>query len=376
MAEEKRFRIGYALAPKKQNSFIRDSLVSLATSRGIDLVRVDPNIPLSDQGPFDCVLHKLHGEDWKRQLNDFTAKHPNVVVLDSPESIERLHNRISMLQVVSELETFDRSETFGIPKQTVIHDREALSDRRSWEGLRFPVIAKPLVADGSAKSHKMALVFNRDGLDKLKPPIVLQEFVNHGGVIFKVYVVGEHVKCVKRKSLPDVEEDELIAVSEDLLSFSQVSNLATDERIDEYKYYKKMHLDDAEMPPLSFITHVARGLRHVMKLNLFNFDVIRDSRFGNRYLIIDINYFPGYAKMPGYESVLTDFFCDVLCKKQKVMMSVGENTRFDRCSNLVLGYDKESRKIMSNTCCGDGDEGSLQVSTLSSMEEKESSVQV
>ncbi|KAI8557544.1 hypothetical protein RHMOL_Rhmol04G0018800 [Rhododendron molle] len=58
------------------------------------------------------------------------------------------------------------------------------------------------VADGSVKSHKMSLVFHREGLSKLKPPIVLQEFVNHGGVIFKVYVVGDYVKCVKRDSLP------------------------------------------------------------------------------------------------------------------------------------------------------------------------------
>ncbi|KAH1234475.1 Inositol-tetrakisphosphate 1-kinase 1 [Glycine max] len=328
MAEEKRFRIGYALLPKKQNSFIRDSLVNLARSRGIDLVRVDPNRNLTDQGPFDCVLHKLYGDDWKRQLTEFTVKYPNAVVLDSPESIERLHNRISMLQVVSELNIDDGSETFGIPKQIVIYDKETLLDRRNWEALNFPVIAKPLVADGSAKSHKMALVFNHDGLNSLKPPVVVQEFVNHGGVIFKVYVVGERVRCVKRKSLPDVREDELVRVSEDLRRFSQVSNLATDERIDD-RYYKMMHLDDTEMPPLSFITQIARGLRRAMKLNLFNFDVIRDSRCGNRYLIVDINYFPGYAKMPGYETVLTDFFCDVLCKKQQWGEDCSENAGFD-----------------------------------------------
>lgn len=371
MAEEKRFRVGYALAPKKQNSFIRDSLVNLARSRGIDLVRVDPNQNLADQGPFDCVLHKLYGDDWKRQLNEFKAIYPNVVILDSPESIERLHNRISMLQAVSELKIDDRNDTFGIPKQIVIYDKETLFDRRNWEALKFPVIAKPLVADGSAKSHKMALVFNHDGLNSLKPPIVVQEFVNHGGVIFKVYVVGERVRCVKRKSLPDVGEDELVRVSEDLWAFSQVSNLATDERIDD-KYYKMMHLDDTEMPPLSFITRIARGLRRVMKLNLFNFDVIRDSRCGNRYLIVDINYFPGYAKMPGYEAVLTDFFCDVLCKKQQGGEDCSENAGFE--SVVVHGSEKDARRIVSNTCCGEGDEGkgSLQVSP----EEKESSVQV
>ena len=100
-----------------------------------------------------------------------------------------------------------------------------------------------------------------------------------------------------------------------MLTFSQVSNLASNEKADE-KYYKMMQLDDCEMPPLQFITDIARGLRQALKLNLFNFDVIRDTSLGNRYLVIDINYFPGYAKMPSYESVLTDFFWDLLDKNE------------------------------------------------------------
>lgn len=373
---ERRLRIGYALASKKQNSFIQDSLVTLAKSRGVDLVRVDTERLLLDQGPFDCVLHKLYGDDWKRQLREYKAEYPNALILDSPEAIERLHNRISMLQVVSELTIEDREETFGIPKQIVIYDSETLFDRQAWETLKFPVIAKPLVADGSAKSHKMALVYNHDSLNKLKPPIVLQEFVNHGGVIFKVYVVGQYVKCVKRKSLPDVSEDKL-AVSGDLLSFSQVSNLATNERIDDM-YYKMMRLDHTAMPPLTFITEIARGLRHSLKLNLFNFDVIRDSRNENRYLIVDINYFPGYAKMPGYETVLTDFFCDIMNMKQKEEvespdeMDSSVNTGMDSVQMRCNGDDM--RKILSNTC-GDGDDSSLQVSALC-REENESSLQV
>ncbi|KAK4804250.1 hypothetical protein SAY86_004067 [Trapa natans] len=312
---ERRYSVGYALLPKKQHSFIQDSLVTLACSRGVDLIKIDQERPLSDQGPFDCILHKLYGEDWRRQLEDFRARNPDALIFDSPNAIERLHNRISMLQVVSELKIESRTESFGIPNQIVIYDKETLFDEKAWTRLKFPVIAKPLVADGSAKSHKMVLIFNHDGLNKLKPPIVLQEFVNHGGVIFKVYVVGEHVKCVKRKSLPDVSEEKLGSL-EGSLSFSQVSNLATNERSDE-SYYKLMNLEDAEMPPQSFLKDIAAGLRQAMKLNLFNFDVIRDSRVGTRYLIIDINYFPGYAKMPCYESVLTDFFCDIFHGREK-----------------------------------------------------------
>ncbi|GMI71768.1 inositol 1,3,4-trisphosphate 5/6 kinase 1, Arabidopsis thaliana inositol 1,3 [Hibiscus trionum] len=363
--KERRFEIGYALLPKKENSFIRESLVNLAKSRGVDLVKINRERPLVDQRPFDCVLHKLYGEDWKSQLEGFRSRNPNAVIVDSPDAIERLHNRISMLQVVSELKIENQSETFGIPKQIVIYDQETLFDNQAWELLKFPVIAKPLVADGSAKSHKMTLVFNRDGLNKLKPPIVLQEFVNHGGVIFKVYVVGDYVQCVKRKSLPDVSEEKLKTL-EGSLRFSQVSNLPTHEKNDD-QYYKMMHLEDTELPPQSFMTDIAKGLRKAMKLNLFNFDVIRDTRFGNRYLIIDINYFPGYAKMPGYEMVLTDFFCDIFNMKEKEKGLVEEcsQTKIEGTDGRILlnNCEEEARKTLTNSCCSDGEEmeNSIQV---------------
>ncbi|KAK9067909.1 hypothetical protein SSX86_012020 [Deinandra increscens subsp. villosa] len=333
----KRFSIGYALLSKKQKSFIQDSLVSLAKQRGIDLIKIDTDKPLADQGPFDCLLHKLYGEEWRKQLQDYLVCNPSAIVIDSPEAIERLHNRISMLDVVSEIEQVNGDEShetasFGVPKQIVIYEPERLRDAKAWgEALNFPVIAKPLVADGSAKSHKMLLIFGTDGFDELKTPTVLQEFVNHGGVIFKVYVVGKYVKCVKRKSLPDISEEKLSSLNGSL-SFSQISNLTSDERNDD-KYYKMMDSEEAAMPPMSLITNIACGLRKAMKLHLFNFDVIRDTKAGNRYLVIDINYFPGYAKMPGYESVLTDFFWDVLNKKEarsfncekELMTLVGDN---------------------------------------------------
>ncbi|XP_047338180.1 inositol-tetrakisphosphate 1-kinase 1-like [Impatiens glandulifera] len=341
MAEpvRRRFSIGYALAPKKKQSFIQDSLVNLAKEKGVDLIQIDKKKPLADQGPFDCVLHKLTGDEWLRQLDDYSLKSPNALIIDSPEAIERLHNRISMLEVVTELKVeSEEGVSFGIPKQSLIYDYDTLLDPNAWgNGLTFPVIAKPLVADGSAKSHKMSLVFNREGLSKLKPPIVLQEFVNHGGVIFKVYVVGDYVKCVRRKSLPDVLEEKMASLG-NYLSFSQVSNLATHER-NEHKFIETIDLEHAEMPPLRFITDIARGLRQAMKLHLFNFDVIRDTSIGNRYLVIDINYFPGYAKMPSYESVLSDFFWEVLTKKEE-----------KEVMNTNIG---------TSECCGDDNAGDL-----------------
>mgnify|MGYP003739797443 CR=1 FL=1 len=73
------------------------------------------------------------------------------------------------------------ASTTASPQQVVVYDAAALADSGLLDTLRFPLIAKLLVADGTAKSHKMLPVYHREGLAKLRPPLVLQEFVNHSG---------------------------------------------------------------------------------------------------------------------------------------------------------------------------------------------------
>ncbi|EOA21132.1 hypothetical protein CARUB_v10001475mg [Capsella rubella] len=314
---QERYLVGYALAAKKQHSFIQPSLIEHSRQRGIDLVKLDPTKPLLEQGKLDCIIHKLYDVYWKENLHEFREKCPGVPVIDLPEAIERLHNRVSMLEVITQLRfPVSDSEKFGVPEQVVVMDSSVLSGGGALGELKFPVIAKPLDADGSAKSHKMFLIYDQEGMKILKAPIVLQEFVNHGGVIFKVYVVGEHVKCVKRRSLPDISEEK-IGTSKGSLPFSQISNLTAQED-KNIEYGEDRSLEKVEMPPLSFLTDLAKAMRESMGLNLFNFDVIRDAKDPNRYLIIDINYFPGYAKMPSYEPVLTEFFWDMVTKKNHV----------------------------------------------------------
>lgn len=56
---------------------------------------------------------------------------------------------------------------------------------------------KPRVACGVSHSHSMALVLSTAGLQQLQghlpTPALVQEFVNHGGQQYKVYVMGEQV---------------------------------------------------------------------------------------------------------------------------------------------------------------------------------------
>ncbi|XP_024520765.1 inositol-tetrakisphosphate 1-kinase 1-like [Selaginella moellendorffii] len=153
-------------------------------------------------------------------------------------------------------------------------------DLKAMSSPKFPVITKLLVANGSTNSHAMSLTFNQEGLTKFKLPVVLQEFFNHGGVIFKMYVVGNYVKCVKRRSLPDVPEDELNRL--EALCFLQICGAS-----------------DC-LPPTKFVAELAKGLRAPdLQLQSYLGLICGSQEPLPRQL---------FHQMPAYETVLTDFF--------------------------------------------------------------------
>jgi len=47
----------------------------------------------------------------------------------------------------------------------------------------------------------MAIIFNQERLKAVRPPCVIQSFINHNAVLYKVFVVGESYTVVKRPSL-------------------------------------------------------------------------------------------------------------------------------------------------------------------------------
>jgi inositol-1,3,4-trisphosphate 5/6-kinase/inositol-tetrakisphosphate 1-kinase len=62
-------------------------------------------------------------------------------------------------------------------------------------GLAPPLLCKPLWTDGREGSHGLAVLHDLEELGRLlrggvssefKPPLVVQQFVEHGGVLFKV----------------------------------------------------------------------------------------------------------------------------------------------------------------------------------------------
>ncbi|KAL5560922.1 hypothetical protein UlMin_030669 [Ulmus minor] len=309
--QQQKLVVGYALTSKKKKSFLQPKLVGLARSKGIFFVAIDLNRPLSDQGPFDIVLHKLLGNEWCDIIEDYKQKHPEVTVLDPPKSIQHLHNRQSMLQDVADLDLSDYHGKVGIPRQLVVtKDPLSIPYEVTKAGLRLPLVVKPLLVDGSSKSHELFLAYDQFSLSELEPPLLLQEFVNHGGILFKIYIVGESIKVVRRFSLPDISKRDLEEVA-GVFRFPRVScAAATADEAD-------LDPSIAELPPRPLLEKLAKELRCRMGLRLFNIDMIREHGTSDVFYVIDINYFPGYGKMPEYEHIFTDFLQSLMQNKYK-----------------------------------------------------------
>ncbi|KAF8112345.1 hypothetical protein N665_0065s0115 [Sinapis alba] len=303
--------VGYALTSKKKKSFLQPKLELMARRKGICFVAIDLNRPLSEQGPFDVVLHKLLGKEWQEVIEDYQQTHPEVTVLDPPSAIQRIYNRQSMLQGMADLNLSDCSGSMLVPKQMVVlKDSASSADKVVEAGLKFPLVAKPLWIDGTAKSHQLFLAYDRRSLAELDPPLVLQEFVNHGGVMFKVFVVGDIIKVVRRFSLPNISNCDKAKV-DGAFQFPRVSSSAASA--------DNADLDPsvAELPPKSFLEALVKELRTLLGLRLFNIDMIREHGSKNVFYVIDVNYFPGYGKMPDYEQVFVEFFHNLAHARHK-----------------------------------------------------------
>ena len=85
------------------------------------------------------------------------------------------------------------------PAQVQISEELPLAEAEALmaaSGMAPPLVVKPVWTDGREGSHGLAVVHDMASLSNLlageagsgvKPPVVIQEFVEHGGVLFKVW---------------------------------------------------------------------------------------------------------------------------------------------------------------------------------------------
>ena len=189
------------------------------------------------------------------RLRQYHRDHPEACMVDDPSHVQTLMSRSDIGHVLQKCLRNVQSAS-GIPvcspKFVECTPRDIESTRSECyrevaqslmnqlhesRMTTFPLIAKPLIAAGTKQSHSMAVLLSPEALvpflegrqrqqrhvpgkatsstaaasDKRKTIVsprqrefVLQEYVNHDAVLYKVYVLGDIVKVYQRPSLPNL----------------------------------------------------------------------------------------------------------------------------------------------------------------------------
>jgi inositol-1,3,4-trisphosphate 5/6-kinase/inositol-tetrakisphosphate 1-kinase len=125
-----------------------------------------------------------------------------VIQLDPLEGQASTLDRDLMSKLLFKVES-DINGTF--PIHNPLHKLFSVETKQfDLDSLHFPLICKVNQAGGHERAHKMGIVFEEKGIHEFSTPIVAQEFFNHDGVLWKVFVVGNSFTAVKKKSIPNL----------------------------------------------------------------------------------------------------------------------------------------------------------------------------
>jgi inositol-1,3,4-trisphosphate 5/6-kinase/inositol-tetrakisphosphate 1-kinase len=286
---------------------------------------------------FHLIIHKLT-EDLEQEetsekikgLKLYLQLHPETIVIDPLESVRLVTSRSKSCEIISRIESefiIDNIKySISQPKYFVVNEsqlkREYFLQCMDNVGLKFPIICKPVTACGSADAHLMAVLVKIEDISLLSLPVVIQQYHNHGGVLFKVYVLGEDVMVFRRSSLPDLKEEPnyLSQFYHSVLFDSRQPYPSLNEFTNSSTASSSAPIPSDLMNnlplPMACFREAARRLRSEFELSLFGFDVILNVKNDDHsfcpltnnsmsdMIIIDVNYFPSYKEVTDFPTRL------------------------------------------------------------------------
>lgn len=338
-------QIGIWISEKKSQKLNWKELTSACVRRGYNLIKLDLDLPLDKHGYIDVFLHKLTDVIATGDLGDPKAKaqikrvekfiqdHPEMVVIDPLDNVRILLDRYRYYSILENEESFQAHGIFTPPfaKLTSTCFNENMEILRS-RGITFPLVCKPAVAHGSKSAHEMVIIFNERGLSACKPPCVVQSFINHNAVLYKVFLIGNRYSIRERPSLknfyPCKTKEPIHYNSGDVCKADSQSTLSILDPQDKPHAELKVPIDEGK------VQTIIKILRKHLDLLLVGFDIVIDNITGD-FAIIDINYYPGYDNFPNYFEHLINCIDEEVLKR-KVKLDGSENGVNSVLSNEAL----------------------------------------
>jgi hypothetical protein len=287
-------RVGIYIFQEKKQKMNWDNIVNYLRDYNIELVDIN-NANMNEH--YDFIITKFD-EFYRENIVNrefealFCEKNVKSNSLYSQKKIcDRLHMTTTLFKNINKY--FNCYDLFA-PKFIEYEDGIITN-------LNFPLICKPINAFGTHDAHKMAIIKNQKSLHKLKivGGSILQEFHNHDGIIYKVYVVGDHYDVICKESVKNINPEDDFEVT-----YFNNTNFKTDS-----PDFSKL-IDITKKIDFKLLNTYMRSL---FAVDLFGYDVLKLSGC-DKYAIIDVNYFPGYAGMANFNSNFASYITQS-CKK-------------------------------------------------------------
>lgn len=243
------------------------------------------------------IIHKFEDDDTSRYLIERIRQLPksSITILDEFESIARLLDRYEQYS------TFNcEQKSYHVPpfiRVTAEQTNQSIEQLLKQYKISFPILCKPMQAHGD-KSHDMKIIFDVEHLNDIDKPCVLQQFIDHDGILFKVFAIGENnYHIVQRNSIRNLSDHS----SHETISFhsSEVSSSQAAHHLISIDRLKSIEYDEKQ------IHEITRTIQKLFRLNLIGIDIIID-RQTRAYAVIDVNYFPGYESVNEFSQELFD----------------------------------------------------------------------
>ncbi|XP_066468282.1 inositol-tetrakisphosphate 1-kinase [Tiliqua scincoides] len=342
-------RVGYWLSEKKIKKLNFQAFAELCRKRGIEVIQLDLTKPIEDQGPLDVIIHKLtdviieadqnnsQSLELVQRFQEYIDAHPETIILDPLPAIRTLLDRSKSYELIRQIEAYMQDERICSPPFMELTSACGDDTLKQIEknGIAFPFICKTRVAHGT-NSHEMAIIFNQEGLKAIQPPCVIQSFISHNAVLYKVFVVGESYTVVKRPSLKNfsagASDRESIFFNSHNVSKPESSSVLT--ALDKIEGVFERPNDDV-------IRAISKTLRQALGVSLFGIDIIINNQTG-QHAVIDINAFPGYEGV-------SEFFTDLLNHIGTVLQ--GQAPEMSQLNPYKHLAEQTSSLVAERTCC-------------------------
>ncbi|XP_039221834.1 inositol-tetrakisphosphate 1-kinase isoform X3 [Crotalus tigris] len=322
--------------------------------RGIEVIQLDLTKRIEDQGPLDVIIHKLTDVLIEADQNDsqslelvhrfqeYIDAHPETIILDPLPAIRTLLDRSKSYELIRKIELYMKDDRICSPPFMELTNACGEDTLKQIEknGIAFPFICKTRVAHGT-NSHEMAIIFNREGLKAIQPPCVIQSFINHNAVLYKVFVVGESYTVVKRPSVKNfsagISDRESIFFNSHNVSKPESSSILT--ALDKIEGVFERPNDDV-------IQAISKTLRQTLGISLFGIDIIINNQTG-QHAVIDINAFPGYEGVSEFFTDLLNHIATALQEQTPELSQLNHNKFLAEQSSSLVG----ERTCCANTGC-------------------------